>query len=397
MTGKRSWALAALLAGLAMLGPFSIDTYLPAFPFIAGDLGAGTLAIQQTITVYMLAYAFMMLWHGALSDALGRRPIVLAGLLVYAFAALGCAIAGNIETLWLFRALQGISAGAGIVVGRAIVRDLLHGPEAQRQMSQVTMVFSVAPAIAPILGGFLVTWFGWRSIFTALLGIAVLLFAWSTLALPETLPRGERQSLHPKALWVNYRRILLHREFGILALMLTCNFCGFFVYVAAAPVFLIEHLGLTAQDFGWLFVPMVVGIMLGAWASGRAAGRITTDRTIRLGFVILFAGAALNLALALALPPSVPWSVLPVMMYCFGSSLIQPSVMLRLLDMFPATRGTAASLQGFVQIGISALVAGALAPFLAQSPAWLACGMLGFTCAALASWKIYRTHVRNRR
>ncbi|MGH8712629.1 MAG: MFS transporter, partial [Casimicrobiaceae bacterium] len=170
-THVRTWSLATLLAALAMLGPFSIDAYLPAFHDIGREFDVPPIAVQQTLSVYLFAYAFMMLWHGALADALGRRPVVLANLGLYALATLGCAIAGNIETLWLFRALQGICAGAGIVIGRAIIRDRFHGAEAQRLMSQITMVFGIAPAIAPVLGGVLLNLSGWRAIFWVLLAL----------------------------------------------------------------------------------------------------------------------------------------------------------------------------------------------------------------------------------
>ena len=179
---RRSWSLAALLAALVMLGPFSIDMYLPAFPAIGADLAAPPVALQATLSAYLFAYAFMMLWHGALSDALGRRPVVLAGLVVYAIATLGCAVAGNIESMWLARALQGLSAGAGVVVGRALIRDRFHGAEAQKLMSQVTLVFSIAPAVAPIAGGLLLEAFGWRSIFHALFAFTVLLGVWTARA-----------------------------------------------------------------------------------------------------------------------------------------------------------------------------------------------------------------------
>ena len=172
----RSWSFAALLASLAMLGPFAVDMYLPAFPAIGAEFGAAPIALQQTLSVYMFAYAFMMLWHGALSDALGRRPIVLGGLCVFALGTLGCAIAGNIQSLWLFRVLQGLSAGTGLVVGRAIIRDRFQGAEAQRMMSQMTLVFGVGPALAPIVGGALLNLLGWRAIFWAML-------AWTALML----------------------------------------------------------------------------------------------------------------------------------------------------------------------------------------------------------------------
>ena len=180
----------------------------------------------------------MMLWHGALSDALGRRPVVLASLVVYAFATLGCAIAGNIESLWLFRVLQGLSAGAGLVVGRAIVRDRFQGPEAQRLMSQMTLVFGIAPAIAPVLGGVMLNLFGWRAIFWMLLALVVGVFVWAAKRLPETLPRAARQPLHPRALWRNYTAVLFRVDFALLASMLALNFAGFFIYIAGAPGFL---------------------------------------------------------------------------------------------------------------------------------------------------------------
>jgi DHA1 family bicyclomycin/chloramphenicol resistance-like MFS transporter len=386
----RSWRLAAMLAALAMLGPFSIDTYLPAFPNIGADLAATPLEVQQTMSAYLFAYALMMLWHGALSDALGRRPVVLAGLACYALATLGCALAGSIEVLWLFRVLQGLCAGAGLVVGRAMIRDRFHGPEAQRLMSQVTLVFGLAPALAPIFGGMLASAFGWRSIFVALLGVTLLLLALSLAALPETLPPSHRRSLAPRSLLADYRTVLGRREFLLLAGMVTFNFSGFFLYIASAPVFLMRHLGLGSTEFAWLFVPMVIGIMLGAFTSGRVAGRLVPRQTIALGYAIMFTAVALNLAGTWLEPPGVAWRVLPIAIYTFGSSLIMPSVTLTLLDLFARNRGMVSSLQSFVQIFFSAVNAGAVAPFLAQSTHWLALGMLVATLASFSLWHIYR-------
>ena len=135
-----------ILAALAAIGPFSIDTYLPAFPEMRAALGASQLGVQQSLTAYLLPYSLMILWHGALSDSWGRRRTVLVGLTIYFIASLGCAFSPNIEALLTFRALQGISAGAGMVVGRAMIRDLFEGPAAQRLMAQVQMIFGIAPA-----------------------------------------------------------------------------------------------------------------------------------------------------------------------------------------------------------------------------------------------------------
>ena len=389
-----AWPLAILLAALAMLGPFSIDIYLPAFHDIGADLDVAPLAVQQTLSSYLFAYAFMMLWHGALSDALGRRPVVIAGLGVYALATLGCAIAGNIETLWLFRAAQGVCAGSGLVVGRAIIRDRFQGPEAQRVMSQITLVFGIAPAIAPVLGGLLLNAFGWRSIFWVLLALVIALLTWSAKSLPETLPVAQRQSLHPRKLWRNYVSVLRNRDFLLLATIPALNFAAFFLYIASAPSFLIDLLGVSSYGFAWLFIPMIGGVMIGALVSGRAAGKLTAGRTIGVGYLLMFAGATIQMAVAWYVAPVVQWHVLPIMIYTMGSSIVMPSATLLLLDLFPTMRGMAASLQGFVHFVLAAVNAGTIAPFLAQSLKGLAAGMAGFTVLSVALWVLYRRRRR---
>lgn len=180
-----------------MLGPFSVDTYLPAFPAIQASIHATPIEVQQTLTAYMFAFAVMILWHGALSDAFGRRNIVLVALAVFAIGSLGCAAAHSVEYLWAFRILQGVSAGAGVVVGRAIIRDRYDDVPAARLLSLVTMIFSIAPAIAPILGGWIVKWFDWRTIFLVLFVYTILLFWACYKLLPETLPLAKRQPFNP--------------------------------------------------------------------------------------------------------------------------------------------------------------------------------------------------------
>jgi MFS transporter, DHA1 family, multidrug resistance protein len=385
----RTWSLAILLAALAMLGPLSVDMYLPSFHAIGQEFNAPQLAVQQTLSAYLFAYAFMMLWHGALADALGRRPVVLVGLGVFAITTLGCAIAGNIETLWLFRALQGVCAGTGLVVGRAIIRDRFHGAEAQRLMSQITLVFGIAPAMAPVMGGVLLNTMGWRSIFWTMLVLVIALLVWSVRSLPETLPVHARQSLAPMQLWKNYSSVLRHREFLLLATIPALNFAGFFVYIACAPIFLIDMLGVSTYGFAWLFLPMIGGIMLGAAISGRAAGRMSPTRTVRLGYLLMFAGVAFDLVVAWFVAPGVPLHVLPIMLYTMGSAVAAPSITLLMLDLFPAMRGLASSLQGFFHFSLAAVNAGSIAPLLAHSLKALALGMAGFTLASLFLWLIY--------
>jgi DHA1 family bicyclomycin/chloramphenicol resistance-like MFS transporter len=391
---RRHWGLAALIAAMSMIGPFTVDTYLPAFGAIREEFGATQMALQQTLSAYLFAFALMMLWHGALSDALGRRPVVIGTLAVFAMATLGCAIAGNIESLWLFRALQGLCAGAPMVVGRALIRDRFHGPEAQRLMSQVTLIFGIAPAIAPVIGGVLLNAFGWRSIFWFLLAFVLALLGWCLRSLPETLPPAARQPLHPRALFRNYRAVLGRLDFLLLAAIPALNFAAFFLYVAVAPVFLVDLLGVSTRGFAWLFVPMIGGIMLGAFVSGRLAGRLSPERTVRLGYAFAFAGVAINLAVSTLEPGHVAWHVLPIFVFCIGSAVIMPSVTLMLLDLFPATRGLASSLQGFVQFSIAAVIAGTIAPLLARTLSTLALGMAAFTLASFGIWTTYHRRLR---
>jgi MFS transporter, DHA1 family, multidrug resistance protein len=385
----RSWSFAALLAALSMLGPFSIDLYLPAFPAIAAGFGVPALAVQQTLSIYMFAYAAMMLWHGALSDAFGRRPVVLANLVVYGIATLGCAIAGNIQSLWLFRGLQGISAGAGLVVGRAVIRDRHHGPEAQRLMAQITMVFGIAPAVAPVIGGVLLNTLGWRAIFWVLLVFVGTTIVWTWRALPETLPPASRQPLHAARMWRNYVDVFTHREFLMLAAIPALNFAAFFLYVAAAPRFLIDLLGISTWGFASLFGPMIAGVMIGAGISSRVAGLLSPRRTIDIGFAFMGFAAFANLMISTFAPPGPLWNIAPICVFTIGSAIITPSVTLLLLDLFPRTRGLASSLQGFLQFALGGFNAGTIAPLLDATLSTLAGGMVAFTAASFTVWKAY--------
>jgi len=387
-------ALATMLAGLSMLGPFSIDAYLPAFPNIQSTLHATPLEVQQSLTFYMLAFAGMVLWHGALSDAFGRRNVILVSLAMFAIGTLGCASAHTVHYLWVFRIMQGVSAGAGVVVGRAIIRDLYSDAEAARLLSLVTMIFSIAPAVAPILGGWIVTLSDWRSIFLSLLAYSILLFIFCYRRLPETLAPEKRHPFNPRFLVRNYGEILrsplFHLKTGVLAL----NFAGLFVYISAAPEFLPQQLHLGASQFGWLFIPSVSGVFLGALAANRMAGKMTFSRQIGIGFCFLLSASVLNLIYHAFLPPALPWTVLPMLFYTFGMSVVAPGATLLALDLFPHIRGTVASCQSFAVTLLGAIVAGVIAPVLSHSALWLAAGQTAFSASALALWLTSR-HYRS--
>jgi DHA1 family bicyclomycin/chloramphenicol resistance-like MFS transporter len=383
--------LAIMLAALAMLGPFSIDTYLPAFPEIERSLDASAIQVQQTMTAYLLAFAVMILWHGALSDAFGRRIVILVSLVVFVFASFGCASAHSIQYLWMFRILQGLSAGAGIVVGRAIVRDLYAGPDAEKLLSLVTMIFAIAPAIAPILGGWVVEAFDWRTIFLGLFVYSFLLLWAAWRLLPETLPVAQRQPFNSTSLWNSYKSVFSTVRFHAYAGTVAFNFVGLFIYVAAAPVFIIDHLHLTQREFGWFFIPSVAGIFLGALLANRFAGKWRIGRQVRAGFLLMGSAAIVNLIYHLFFQAMVPWSVLPIFFYTIGMSLTAPGVTLMVLDLFPTHRGVAASCQSFVQTMLGAVAAGLIAPILSASALWLAIGQVVCVFTALGFWRIGRS------
>ncbi|HCL86344.1 MAG TPA: Bcr/CflA family drug resistance efflux transporter [Comamonadaceae bacterium] len=385
------WALAVLLALLGMVGPFSIDTYLPAFGAIARSLDATPVGMQQTLSAYLFGFAFMTLFHGSLSDGFGRRPVVLWGLAIFTLASAGCALAQSIGQLIFFRALQGLSAGAGIVVSRAVIRDIYPPAQAQQVMSQVTIFFGVAPAIAPMVGGWLSAHLDWHSVFWFLTGVGIFLWVANWQLLPESLPVAQRQPLHMGHLLRGYWELGTSPRFVLLALASGVPFNGMFLYVLSAPAFLGEHLHLAPTEFYWFFLLNIMGIMGGAWASGRLAGRIAPKRQIRHGFVIMLTMALLNLGLNLVLPPHPAWAMLPIAIFSFGWALMVPVVTLLVLDLYPHRRGMASSLQAFVGSTANGLVAGVVAPLVMHSTQLLALASLLMMCVGLFSW-IYLHH-----
>ncbi len=382
--------LAGILAALAMIGPFTIDTYLPSFPFIGADLRVTPAQIQQTLSFYLFTMALMTLFHGTLSDSFGRRPVILTALALYVVTAIGCALATSLPQLLFWRALQGLTAGAGMIVGRAIIRDSFSGHEAQRLMSLVTMIFGIAPAIAPVIGGWLQGAFGWRAIFWFLALYGAVLFIASVRRLPETHPvSAARQPFQAGPLLRNYVRLGSNARLVLLCVVIAFNFSGFFLYIVSAPAVIYDLLGLGERDFAWLFVPGIAGVMFGAFLSGRLAGRVTPRRTVALGYSIMICAAAGNIAYCALFAPGLPWTVLPVMIYTIGMALAMPSVTLITLDLFPQLRGMTASLQGFAHSLFAAVTAGVISPLVSGNSLTLALAMAALLTLGGVAWLIY--------
>ena len=380
------WALAILLAVLGMLGPFSIDTYIPAFSAIAQSLNATPVQMQQTLSAYLFGFAFMNLFHGALSDSFGRRPVILSGLAMFTVASLGCALAQNVGQLIFFRALQGLSTGAGIVVSRAVIRDMFPPSEAQRVMSQVTIYFGVAPAVAPIIGGVIAEYLDWHAIFWFLVGVGVVLWLANWRLLPETLHVQDRQPFQVRNLMRGYWQLLTDARFLLLALASGVPFNGLFLYVLSAPAFLGDILQLRPTQFFWFFVLSIGGIMAGSWLSGRMAGKVKPKNQIMQGFRIMLGVSAINVVANAVLTPNAWWSLWPVTVFAFGWALMVPVVTLLVLDLYPARRGMASSLQAVVGSTANGIVAGVVAPLVMHSALGLAIMSTAFMAVGLLAW-----------
>ncbi len=378
--------LVYVLASLAALAPFAIDTYLPAFHAMRDSLATSDLHIQQSLTFYLLPYAAMTLWHGAISDEIGRIATIKWGLSIFVLASIGCAFAPNVETLWFFRALQGASGGAGNTVARAMVRDLFEGAQAQRVMATIQMLFGIAPAVAPIIGGVLLG-FHWQAIFI-FLAIYAAISLWAAVTfLPETMPPEKRLKLSSKNVLASYKTIFGDAEFAKLCIASGANFSAFFVYVLGSPIFLGKLLGLTPQQYGYLFIPTVTGMVLGSYLARRAAGKYAARKVIKTAYIWMGVVVLLNVAVCYWLPAKPIYNILPVALFNVGMALAMPILSLASLDRHPRIRGTAASGQAFIQMILSTVSAGLVVPLVWGSVLGLAVAMLAYL---LLGWLVMR-------
>jgi DHA1 family bicyclomycin/chloramphenicol resistance-like MFS transporter len=385
---SRNHSLILVVALIAMIGPFSIDTYLPAFPSIEAEMGVTRAALSQTLSAYLAGFAAMTLFWGQVSDRFGRRRVMLGSILLYSAASLICAFANSFDSLMLARGLQGVAASGGFVASRATIRDAFGSLDAQKAMSQVMMLFSLAPAIAPIIGGWLHELSGWRSIFWFLTSYG-LLAAWLVLLrVPETLPLAARQSLHPWYVFNIYRDILGRLRFLLLVMSLGIGFGGLFLYIAGAPTVIFGFLGLGSADFWVQFVPVTGGILTGSFLGSRMVHRLGAIRTVTVGFVVIALACVTNLLQVIWLDPTVITVVTPIVIYATGLTIAMPGITIAALDCFPENRGAASAMQSFFQMMINAGVAGLLTPALNGELLWFVAGQLGCFLAAWLCWHL---------
>jgi len=381
--GTRHLTLVAAL--LSMLGPFSIDTYLPSFPEIELEFGVSRAVLSQSISVYLLAFAVSTLFWGPLADRFGRRLVIVISMLFYTLGSIGCALADDMGALLLMRTLQGLAASGGFIASRAMIRDAHDAESAHRAMAQVTLLFALSPAIAPVLGGWLHDVFGWRSVFWFLTIFGAVL-ALTGLLVRETLADEHRQTIRPGAVAAVYLRALLHKQFPALVLSLGFTFAGVFLYIAGAPTVIYDFIGLGSNEFGWLFVPLVSGLMLGSAISSWLAHRWPVRRTISTGFGVMVVAAMLNLFATAYMDAGILTVIAPLVLYVIGVAILMPAITVLALDCLPLNRGSAASMQGFLQSVINAAVASLAVPLLQASWQGFVAGQVFFLLLAVVLW-----------
>jgi len=365
MPRANSPAVTILLTALVALGPISTDLYLPSLPGLARSFGVGQSDVQLTLSVFLVGLAAAQLIYGPLSDCFGRRPVLLVGLCIYLAASIACMLSPSIQALVAARFVQATGACVGPVLGRAIVRDVYGREGAARVLSYMSAAMALAPALGPIIGGFLEVAFGWRANFLALVlyGTGGLVVA--ALILPETNRTPNAEAAQPSHILAGYRGLIGHRSY--IGYVLCCAFAysGIFAFISGSSFVLVDIVGLRPDAYGFCFAAIVIGYIIGTTVAGRMSPRVGIDRLIASGAAISVIGGLVLVGAALLGTPSgiagAVMIVLPMLVYMIGTGLVMPNSVAGAIGPFPQAAGAASALLGFSQMTIAALVGIAVA------------------------------------
>lgn len=385
------WHLALLVSLLTMIGPFTIDAYLPAFESMEKDFTVSRALMTQTLGYYIVAFGASTLIWGAVADGIGRKPVILLSLGGYIITSIACAVATSYDQFLLFRILQGLSIGGALIAARAMVRDILDTTDAQKVMAQAMMLFSIAPVIAPVLGGYLHDYFGWRSIFWFLVIFGSSVFVYAVIIVEESLAISDRSSTRLKQVTSVYIRTLKAPHYLRLVFIFTATFSSFFVFIAGAPTIIFDVLSLSTTDFYVLFFPCVTGIMLGSAASNRLLNYYSAMRIMHVALLAMFILAIINFALNYMIEVSeisIIRVVLPLSLTAFFMAVIMPIISVEIINCFPNNRGSASAMQSFIQMGLNGLIISLLVAALGSLLFNFTVAQLGIMTIAIVLWFI---------
>jgi len=389
---RSSFKIVFILGLLAMLMPLSIDMYLPALPVISAQFGVPAGSAQMTLSTYILGFALGQLFYGPMADSLGRKPVILGGTLIFAAAAVACALSQTIDHLIIMRFLHGLAAAAASVVINALMRDIYPKEEFSRMMSFVMLVTTIAPLVAPMAGGAVLVWFSWHVIFWILALAALLASAMIFFFIDETLPAERRQKFHIRTTIGNFASLFRHKR--VLSYMLASgfSFAGMFSFLSAGPFVYIELNHVSPQHFGYYFALNIVFLFIMTIINSRFVRRVGALNMFRAGLWIQFV-MAIWLVVSAFLGVGFWALVVGVAAFVGCVSMVSSNGMAVILDEFPHMAGTASSLAGTFRFGIGAIV-GALLSMATFTTAWPMLWAMAFCATSSILFYLYASRPR---
>lgn len=363
------------IAALVAIGPLATDMYLPALPTLTEAFDTTASRVQLTLSVYFVGFAVGQLVYGPVSDRFGRKSTLQVGLTLFAVSSALIPFVTTIEELIAARFLQALGGCAGPVLGRAMVRDLYDPQQSARALSHIASSMALAPAVAPVIGGYLTVLYGWQSSFWFLLAYGLVALSLLSFALPETLSRRDLHAMRIRQLLTNYRTLIAHREWRLHTLICSFSFAGLFAFLSGSAFVLIEYLQVAEQHFGFLFASVVAGYILGSQIAARLTLRYTAMTLIRVGCWLGLAAATVMLVLSLAGAHSVAAVIVPQFFYMLAVGMIMPLTMAGALAPFPHMAGAASALLGTTQMLIAAAHGGLVAHLYSGTPTVMAAGI----------------------
>jgi len=358
MLRPESFLFAAIMTALVAFGPLSTDMYLPSLPAMKTDFGATVSQVQLTLSVFLGGFAVSQLFYGPLSDRFGRRPVLLFGIVVYGLASVACFLSTTIEALIIARFFQAFGACSGPVLGRAVVRDVYGQERAAQVLAYMGSAMALAPAVAPMFGGYLQVWYGWQANFVVISIFAFVLVGLVAFLIQETNDHQNPDALKPGRLIANYLELLRHREFIGYVLLNSFVFSGLFAFISGSSFVFIDIFGLEPNIYGICFGLVVCGYISGTLLAGRFSRKLGGPRMLRYGSILALCAGLLLAGVAYGGGNSAASVVLPMMVFMVGVGLVMPNSMAGAIGPFPKMAGAASALMGFLQMTIAASVGG---------------------------------------